>query len=177
MAFAKPMSRYVRAGGTPNRYRDLVAGKHDATLLRTPFELLAQNRGFNVLATAASLGAYEGTVGAVRRSWARQNEAAMIGFLRGYRNGVTWVCDPENRDVVEALLVANIRDMTPALARQSYDLLVAPQGGLTRDASLDVEGIRTVLALRSRYATPPRTLDDPSRYIDTSYYDKAFGKR
>lgn len=168
---------FVRAGGTPNRYRDLVAGKHDATLLRTPFELLAQNRGFNVLASAASLGAYEGTVGAVRRSWARNNEAAMIGFLRGYRSGVAWVCDPPNRDVVEALLIANIRDMTPALARQSYELLVSPQGGLRRDVSLDVEGIRTVLALRSRYATPPRTLDDPARYIDTSYYDKAFGKR
>src|SRR5207248_7001921 len=25
---------YVRAGGTSNRYRDLLAGKHDATLLR-----------------------------------------------------------------------------------------------------------------------------------------------
>jgi len=168
---------FVRAGGTPNRYRDLVAGKHDATLLRTPFELLAQNRGFNVLATASSLGAYEGTVGAVRRSWARQNEATMIGFLRGYRSGVAWVCDPANREIAEALLVANIRDMTPALARQSYELLVAPQGGLARDVALDVEGIRTVLALRSRYATPPRTLDDPARYIDTTYYDKAFGKR
>jgi len=168
---------FVRAGGTPNRYRDLVAGKHDATLLRTPFELLAQNRGFNVLATASSLGAYEGTVGAVRRSWARQNEATMIGFLRGYRSGVAWVCDPANREIAEALLVANIRDMTPALARQSYELLVAPQGGLARAVALDVEGIRTVLALRSRYATPPRTLDDPARYIDTTYYDKAFGKR
>ncbi|HVR92291.1 MAG TPA: ABC transporter substrate-binding protein, partial [Casimicrobiaceae bacterium] len=36
---------FVRAGGTPNRYRDLIAGKHAATLLRTPFELLARNRG------------------------------------------------------------------------------------------------------------------------------------
>lgn len=33
---------FVRAGGTSSRYRDLVAGKHDATLLRTPFELLAE---------------------------------------------------------------------------------------------------------------------------------------
>jgi ABC-type nitrate/sulfonate/bicarbonate transport system substrate-binding protein len=32
---------FVRAGGTASRYRDLIAGKHDATLLRTPFELLA----------------------------------------------------------------------------------------------------------------------------------------
>jgi hypothetical protein len=53
---------FVRAGGTNLRYRDIVAGKHDATLLRTPFELLARERGLNVLATAESLGAYQGTV-------------------------------------------------------------------------------------------------------------------
>src|SRR5205823_12963742 len=46
---------FVRAGGTANRYRDLIGGKHDATLLRTPFELLARTRGFNVLASAESL--------------------------------------------------------------------------------------------------------------------------
>jgi len=63
---------YVRAGGTPLRYRDLIAGKHDATLLRTPFELLARERGLTVLATAESLGAYQGSVTAVRRSWAKR---------------------------------------------------------------------------------------------------------
>ena len=49
---------FVRAGGTANRYKELLAGKHDATLLRTPFELLAGNRSFNVLASAEALGAY-----------------------------------------------------------------------------------------------------------------------
>src|SRR5258708_13445314 len=58
---------YARAGATANRYRDLVGGKHDATLLRTPFELLAQTRGFNVLATAEMLGPYHQTAAIVRR--------------------------------------------------------------------------------------------------------------
>jgi ABC-type nitrate/sulfonate/bicarbonate transport system substrate-binding protein len=167
---------YVRAGGTSNRYRDLLAGKHEATLLRTPFELLAKNRGFNQLAVAESLGAYEGTVGAARRSWAKANEAALIGFIRGYRAGVDWIYDRGNREVVEALLVANIRDMTPALAKQSYDLLVADKGGVTRDIALDIDGIRTVLVLRSKYGVPQRALTDPMKYVDLSYYDKAFGR-
>ncbi len=168
---------FVRAGGTPNRYRDLLAGKHDATLLRTPFELLARNRGFNQLATAETLGAYQGTVGAARRSWAATHEAALIGFLRGYRAGVDWVYDRGNRDLAEALLVANIRDMTPALAKQSYDLLLAEKGGFTRDTALDLDGIRTVLQLRSKFGTPQKTLTDPMKYVDLSYYDKAFAKR
>jgi ABC-type nitrate/sulfonate/bicarbonate transport system substrate-binding protein len=164
---------YVRAGATANRYRELLAGKHDATLLRTPFELLAKNRGYNVLATAESLGPYEGTVGAARRSWAKAHEAAVIGFIRGYRAGLAWIYDPANRPTAEALLLANIRDMTPELARQSYDLLLADKGGLTRDAALDVAGIATVLKLRSKYAMPPKTLADPLQYVDTSYYEKA----
>src|SRR6266851_6739430 len=60
-ALAETDVNFVRAGGTANRYRELIAGKQDATLLRTPFELLAQNRGFNVLAKADALGAYQGT--------------------------------------------------------------------------------------------------------------------
>jgi ABC-type nitrate/sulfonate/bicarbonate transport system substrate-binding protein len=167
---------YVRAGGTSNRYAELLAGKHDATLLRTPFELLAQNRGYRVLASADMLGPYQGTAGFVRRSWAEANEAAVIGFLKGYRAGVDWIYQPANREIVEALLTGNIRDMTPALARQSYDLLLAP-GGITRDARPDLAGIGTVLALRSKYATPAKALSDPARYVDLRFYDKAFPPR
>ena len=168
---------FVRAGGTANRYRDLVAGKHDATLLRTPFELLASERGYRVIATAESLGAYQGTVGIARRGWARDHEVALVGFLRAYKASTDWLYDRANREVVEAILVANIRDMTPALARRSYDLLLAEKGGLARDLAPDVGGIRTVLALRSKFATPQKSLEDPLKYVDLAYYDKAFGKR
>lgn len=167
---------FVRAGGTANRYKDLLAGKHDATLLRTPFELLVRERGCNVLAYAESLGAYQGTVGVAKRSWASAHEKELIGFLRAYRAGVDWIYDRANRDIVEALLVANIRDMTPALAKRSYDLLLADKGGITRDVALDMEGIRTVLALRSKYGMPQKTLTDPTKYVDLGYYNKAFAQ-
>ena len=168
---------YMRAGATANRYAELLAGKHDATLLRTPFELLAQNRGYHLLASADMLGAYQGTTGFVRRSWAEAHEAAAIGFLKGYRAGVDWIYQPGNREIVEALLIANIRDMTPALARQSYDLLLAQPGGIYRDVRPNLAGIDTVLALRSKYATPTKALSDPARYVDLTFYDKAFPPR
>lgn len=169
--------KYERAGGTANRYRELLAGKHEATLLRTPFEVLARNKGYNVLATAESLGAYQGTSGYVRKSWAQANEAAVVGFLKGYKQATDWAYDRANREIVEALLVAHIRDMTPALAKQSYDLLLAERGGLYRDLKPDAKGIATVLALRSKYATPPKALGDPAKYVDLSYYEKAFVAR
>ena len=168
---------YVRAGGTSSRYRDLVGGKHDATLLRTPFELLVRERGFNQLATAEALGAYQGTAGVARRSWAATHEKELIGFIRGYRAGIDWLYDRANRDIVEAMLIANIRDMTPALAKRSYDLLLAERGGITRDAALDLDGLRTVLALRSKYGAPQKALADPMKYVDLTYYEKASGRR
>ncbi len=167
---------FVRAGGTANRYRELLAGKHDATLLRTPFELLAKERGLAPIATAESLGAYQGTVGFTRRSWAREHETALVGFLRAYKAATDWIYDPANRAIVEALLVANIRDMTPALARQSADILLADKGGLARDLAPDVAGIRTVLELRSKFGQPKKALTDPMKYVDLTYYQKAVAK-
>ncbi|MBU6484162.1 MAG: ABC transporter substrate-binding protein [Betaproteobacteria bacterium] len=166
---------YVRAGATRARYEDLLAGKHDGTLLRTPFELLAKARGCQVIATAAALGAYQGSVGAARRSWAGANEAALIGYMRGYRQALDWLCDPGNRAAAEGLLVAHIRDMTPGLAAESCTRLLAPEGGLFRDLALDLDGIRTVLALRSKFGRPHKRLTDPNPYIDLGPHARAFG--
>jgi ABC-type nitrate/sulfonate/bicarbonate transport system substrate-binding protein len=168
---------YVRAGGTANRYRDLLAGKHEATLLRTPFDLQAMSQGLSQLALAETLGPYQGTTGIARRSWARDNEAALVGFIRAWRNAVDWLYDRAHREVVEALLVASSRDMTPALARRSYDLLLADKGGLSRDLVPDAAGMRTVLQLRSKYGQPRKTLDDAGKYVDLTYHQKAFGQR
>jgi len=38
---------------------------------------------------------------------------------------------------------------------------------------VSTEGLRTVLALRSRYADTKKKLIDPLKYYDPSYYDAA----
>ena len=65
--------------------------------------------------------------------------------------------------------------MTPEIAEVSYKELLDPSTGLQRKAELDVEGLRTVLALRSEYGQPRKTLTDPLKYYDPSYYKKAIG--
>jgi len=163
----------VRGGATELRYAGLVAGTFDATLLRTPFDILAAERGFRVVARADSLGPYLGTSGFVRRSWASGHEAALVGFLRAYRSAMRWLVDPARRDVAEALLVANLRDMTPELARRAAETLLAERGGLLRDLELDPAALAAVLKLRAKYGRPERTLGDASRYVDGSYRAKA----
>jgi ABC-type nitrate/sulfonate/bicarbonate transport system substrate-binding protein len=163
----------VRGGATELRYAGLLAGAYDATLLRTPFEVLAAERGFRVLARADALGPYLGTSGFVRRSWASANEAALVGFLRAYREAMRWLVDPAHRDAAAALLVANVRGMTPALALRAADVLLAERGGLLRDLEIEPAALATVLKLRAKYGRPERTLGDAARYVDPTYRAKA----
>ena len=55
-------------------------------------------------------------------------------------------------------------------------MLLAPKGGLFKKATLDVAGIKTVLALRSQYGEPKKTLTNPAKYYDLSYYKRAMEK-
>jgi len=162
----------VRGGATEQRYAGLLAGTFDATLLRTPFDILAAEHGFRVVASADSLGPYLGTSGFVRRSWASGHEAALVGFLRAYRNAMRWLVEPANRGAAEALLVANVRDMTPQVARRAAETLLAERG-LLRDLEIDPAALATVLALRAKYGRPQRALGDASRYVDDSYRARA----
>lgn len=163
----------VRGGATEIRFRDLLAGRFDATLLRTPFDIVAAERGFHILATADTLGPYLGTSGMARRSWALANEPALLAFMRAYRSSMQWLVDPANRGVAEALLVANLRDMTPTLAKPAAERLLAERGGLLRSLEIDPAALRTVLALRAKFGEPKKALGDVDRYIDLSWRAKA----
>jgi hypothetical protein len=48
-----------------------------------------------------------------------------------------------------------------------------PKDGFFRKGQVNLEGLRTVLALRSHYAEPPKKLSDPMKYYDSNYYDAA----
>jgi len=164
----------VRAGGVLQRFEALKEKKHAGTLLITPFEILAESAGLRRLGNAIDvLGRYQGLVGAARRAWAQGHARELVGYIRAYRAGLAWLYDRANKAEALALLETNVRGMTPELAAKTYDVLLAPAGGFEPDAALDVEGIRTVLAIRSRYGRPPKELTDPVRYYDLSYYERA----
>jgi len=157
---------FDRAGGALSRFQELLKGSHSATILVTPFDLLAMNKGHARLAVAhEQLGPYQGVVAAARRSWAKQNEAAVVGFVRAYRAGVEFLY--ANREIAGALLIANVRAMTPDLAKQTLGVLLDERSGFFRDVRLDPTGMETVLALRSKFGKVK--LYDPQKYLDNNY--------
>ncbi len=170
--------KYVRTGGGPTRMRELVAGKYAAGLLATPLDLIAEEQGMRRLGTARELlGRYQGRAAYSQREWVRRNEATVIAFMRGYRESMEWLYDRGNREIAAALLVANDASVTPALARKALDVLLDDKDGFFRDVALDMEGVKTVLALRNKFLPPSQPLADPMKYVDLELYRKAFPAR
>lgn len=166
----------VKFGGTAQRWQALRDGKHDATLLSTPYNILARKAGLTQLARGVDvLGRYQGNVGAARRSWASANKDAVIGFIRAYANAIDWLYDRANCAEAIWILCQELPDMTPDLALQAYAELLDPKDGFFRNGRIDVEGVRTVLELRSRYAKPAKQLSDPAKYLDEVYLRAAIG--
>jgi ABC-type nitrate/sulfonate/bicarbonate transport system substrate-binding protein len=164
----------VTAGGVMQRFQSLMEKKHAATLLISPFEVNAEAKGFTRLANAADqLGAYQGLVGATRRAWAKEREADLVGFIRAYLAALDWLFEPANKAEAIAILRKNLPTMAEDLAEKSYAILAHPSQGFSRRAELDQAGIKTVLALRSKYAQPAKELTDPAKYYDLQYYAKA----
>jgi ABC-type nitrate/sulfonate/bicarbonate transport system substrate-binding protein len=162
------------AGGMAQRWEALRERKHDATLLSTPFNILARDQQFNQLAQAVKvIGPYQGNVAATRRSWAGANRTKVIAFIRSYAQAIDWLYDKGNHDEAIRILLKNLPQMSPELAQRSYDELLDSHDGFFRKGRVSLEGIRTVLALRSRYAEPKKNLADPRRYYDPSYYNAA----
>lgn len=169
---------FERAGGVMQRWEALKVGKHAGTLLITPFELIAQKLGLRVLQSARDMfPRYQGLVGATRRSWAAANGETLVNFIRAHLDSLAWLHDGANKAAAAAILVENVPNMSPELAAATYDELLKLPGGFDPKARIDVEGMKSVLALRSEYGRPQKTLTDPMKYVDLSFYEHASDAR
>src|SRR5262245_42515058 len=164
----------ARVGGMKERYEALLERKQAGSLLVPPFTLAALDRQFNELTTAlALLGHFQGGVAAARRAWAAEHRDELIGFIRGNVAALDWLYDADNKREALQILQAHLAGTSAAVAERSYDVLLHPSSGFPRKAEIDVEGVRTVMDIRSQYAEPRKTLTDPSRYYDLTYYRAA----
>jgi ABC-type nitrate/sulfonate/bicarbonate transport system substrate-binding protein len=161
-------------GGTDKRWDSIKAGEHAGSLMNDPFSGFALAAGFRLLASSAEmLEHYQSGVFAASRAWAAAHRAEIVGFIRANIRAVDWVLDPANRDAAAEMLIRNMPALSADGAAGAVAKLISPRTGYTPKAGLDRAGIETVLALRSRYAEPRKSLADPDRYLDMSYYEEA----
>jgi ABC-type nitrate/sulfonate/bicarbonate transport system substrate-binding protein len=160
-------------GGTRERYAALKAGSINAGLLSQPQDFQIVDEGFPRLALSTDyLKPY--TFGGItmNRDWARQNEARTIRYLRGLIRSARWLNDPANKDAAIRILMEETK-AEERYARLTYELYIEELKVMPREAEVDPRGIETVLALMVEDGDLPSPHPPVSRYVDTSFWEKA----
>jgi ABC-type nitrate/sulfonate/bicarbonate transport system substrate-binding protein len=167
----------VSVGSTPARWEAVQKGEHAGTLLIEPFTGQARAAGYRVLGSTMDFDNYPGQVMTASRAWAAANRATLVSFIRGHLDAVDWVLDPANSGEASDMLARTMPTLKPQAVAPAMAKLLDPRTGLIPLGRLDYEGLRTVLALRSRYAPRKKQLTDPDKYVDLSYYEEAVKTR
>jgi hypothetical protein len=164
--------KIIAVGATDGRMAALEDGRAQVGILSSPQDIQLQKKGFNILDdAAAALGDSQGSVYAVRKSWAKGHEKEVLGLMRAVIAGQNYVFD--NKDGAVDVLMKRTPGLSKADAEDIWSRLTGP-GGLTRNAALNLKGVDSVLDLRRVYGNPAK--GDASRYIDASWQQKVSGK-
>ena len=159
-------------GNGRRRLNSLETDKNNAAaILNLPFTLQAEAAGLKSLGrTTDLLGPYQAAAAFTSRSWAAANADTLTQFLAGFIESLRWTVDKKNKAEAVAILMDRFKLQKP-VAERSYDLMIEPGFGFTPDAKFNMEGFRTVLALRAEIEGGQPAA--PERYLDLSYYDRA----
>jgi ABC-type nitrate/sulfonate/bicarbonate transport system substrate-binding protein len=164
----------IPVGATKARLDALVAGEHAGALLNPPFTEFGEAAGLRVIDYSQdALPPCQIGVMAACRGWAEANPAALEGFIRAELQAIDWITDPANADAVADTLVRNMQGMDEAGARAAMEIILDPDKGITGSDAIDMDGVATILALRSKFGEPQKDLTEPDRYIDLRYYSTA----
>jgi ABC-type nitrate/sulfonate/bicarbonate transport system substrate-binding protein len=162
-------------GGTGLRLKGLRQNKaYKGGMLNPPFSIDAEAAGLKSMGRAVDLiGPYQASGTFVLRSWAQKNRDLLERYIAAFIQGTRWTLDPANREAAEKVLAERIK-VTPQVAHRTLDLMRDPKFGLAPDGRFDMQGFRSVLALRAEIegswgGKPP----PPERYVDLSYYNNA----
>jgi ABC-type nitrate/sulfonate/bicarbonate transport system substrate-binding protein len=166
--------RFAAVGATPQRWEAVRTGAHAGTITIEPFTSIARSQGFRVLDVSSNVcPVYQGGAFAARRQWAAANADALKGFIRGYLEGLRWTLAPENRSAATDILLANMPEIKLPVVGAVMHSLLSPKSGLTPEGAILMDGVKTVLDLRTRYGSGTAPLTDPTKYIDLTYYEAA----
>jgi len=163
---------FVQAGGTSGRIAALENKSITAALISGPQDVILARKGYTVLGHVADTFPKYALSGlAVTRTWARDNEDALLRVLRAHVATMNWLNDAANRSEGVTLL-AEYTNSQRDIAAEVYDLittklqLFAPQG------RFHLEGYRLVLDLLKEDGAISGPVPDPRKYIDSRYLEK-----
>jgi len=143
-----------------------------AAMMNPPCSTIAKRDGFTSFGMGTDvIGPYLADGHWLLRSWAKANADTLVRYLQTIIESYRWGADSANRAEVVTIMAKHLK-ITDDLAKHSVELEVGSNGGLAKDAALDMIGFRNTLNLRAELEGGDLKAD-PGRYIDLSYYQRA----
>src|SRR5258705_143042 len=156
--------------GTPERLSCLTAGDCDAVPLGQPQDFVAMRRGFRLLGLSTeAVPEFVYTVTAARRSWARENQEAVVRYARAMAASFAFIRDPANReDMVKT--IADTTGFAEANARLTLSLFFEPeQQVLPMRGEIGMKGMETAISFLGEAGAIKPPLPPVERFVDLTY--------
>ena len=168
----------VSVGATPDRWEAVKNGQHAGTLLIEPFTGQARAAGYTILGSSLeTFDHYPGQMFGAMRGWATKNRDLMVRFISGYLDALDWTLERENLPQTADVLKKNMPQIPASGLIPAIEKLLIPETGLVPEGKIDMEGLKTILELRSQYAPQGKQLTDAKKYLDLSFYKQALARR
>ena len=162
----------IAVGATDGRMAALEDGRAHVAIISSPQDIQLQKKGFTILDdVTVALGDSQGSVYAVRKSWANAHEKEVLALMRAVVAAQNYVFD--NKDAAVEVLMKRTPGLAKADAEEIWKRLTGP-GGLSRNAALNPKGVQAVLDLRRVYGNPAK--GEAARYIDLSWENRLKAK-
>lgn len=160
---------FVQSAATAARFAALQAGAVEASLLSQPTDLVAEDAGFNILGnTASAIRQYQITAHAVNTDWAKNNQAAVIAYVRSIRNAQQFLWNPVNHD--KALTIfENVAGVSASVASRCYDLMFKNLKTMSVNGQITTTAINNVINLMVQTNALPPGPHPYSKYFDQTF--------
>jgi ABC-type nitrate/sulfonate/bicarbonate transport system substrate-binding protein len=156
------------AGSQP-RVDCLKSGTCAAASLSQPSVFAAFDAGFHTLAMHIEAGPLLYVVDIVDRSWAETHSEVIVRYIRATAAAMRFIHDPQNLDeVVKAAIEVTHQPESRAREMLSY-FWDAKNDVLPMQGEIDVNAVKSTIALFGQYGILRTPLPPPERYVDVRY--------
>jgi ABC-type nitrate/sulfonate/bicarbonate transport system substrate-binding protein len=162
--FSEMDCQLTEFGGTKERLDALTDGRADAAFINPPFDGALLANGFvRLTSTLEAFPDYPGPVAATRRSWAKQHEAQLLQFIRGYLSAFSWISNPQNREAAIDIACSRL-PVDPEMAASVWaDISSRP------NPVLSLAGLLQVIDVIWDSDARPQAKPSAEKFIDLRY--------
>ena len=162
----------IGGGNSTARYAALIGGGIDGTILTTPVNTMAKQKGYPSLGGLYDIPAvFAGVI--ANGAWLKSNQADLVAWLRAVVRGFDYAVDPKNRDEVIALLAKEFKTEPEPIAADMKQLYVDQKFIVSWELVPAEKSMQGVIEILNAIGQVPTPIPPSSKYFDLAALKQA----